>query len=194
MADYLEAYAARFELPVRSGVTVDALSRDGDRYVVAAGDRSFEADNVVVASGAYHSPRIPAFANELDPSIVRLHSSEYRNPAQLTDGRVLVVGAGNSGAEIAFDVSRTSPDLALGAGHGPSPCSDWHPARPAPDSAILVLRVARTDRADADRQEGSAEAPGWGCAARTGAAEGTRGRRSRAGTEDDRGSGGAARA
>jgi putative flavoprotein involved in K+ transport len=121
VADYLEAYAARFELPVRSGVTVDALSTDEGRYVVAAGDRSFEADNVVVASGAYHSPRIPAFANELDPSIVRLHSSEYRNPAQLTDGRVLVVGAGNSGAEIAFDVSRHHPTWLSGLDTGHLP-------------------------------------------------------------------------
>jgi glycine/D-amino acid oxidase-like deaminating enzyme len=59
MADYLEAYAARFDLPVRTGVHVDGLSRQGDRYVVAAGDRRFDADQVVVASGAYQRPRIP---------------------------------------------------------------------------------------------------------------------------------------
>jgi putative flavoprotein involved in K+ transport len=106
MADYLEAYAARFELPVRTGVRVDGLSREADRYVVTAGDRRFEADHVVVASGAYHSPRVPAFALELDPDIVQLHSSEYRNPSQLQEGGVLVVGAANSGAEIALDVSR----------------------------------------------------------------------------------------
>src|SRR5215203_2058439 len=106
MADYLEAYAARFELPVRTGVRVDGLSREADRYVVTAGDRRFEADHVVVASGAYHSPRVPAFALELDPDIVQLHYSEYRNPSQLQEGSVLVVGAANSGAEIALDVSR----------------------------------------------------------------------------------------
>ena len=106
VADYLEAYAARFELPVRTGVRVDRLSRDGDRYLVEAGDRRFEADNVVVASGTYQGPRIPAFAAELDPGIVQLDSTEYRNPSQLREGGVLVVGAGNSGAEIAFDVSR----------------------------------------------------------------------------------------
>src|SRR5215213_1461344 len=106
MADYLEAYAVRFELPVRTGVRVDGLSSEADRYVVAAGDRRFEADHVVVASGAYQSPWVPAFAPELDPGIVQLHSSEYRNPSQLQEGGVLVVGAANSGAEIALDVSR----------------------------------------------------------------------------------------
>jgi putative flavoprotein involved in K+ transport len=106
VADYLEAYAARFDLPVRTGVRVDGLSREADRYVVAAGDRRFEADHVVVASGAYHSPRVPAFAAELDPGIVQLHSSEYRDPSQLQEGGVLVVGAANSGAEIALEVSR----------------------------------------------------------------------------------------
>jgi putative flavoprotein involved in K+ transport len=106
MADYLESYAARFDLPVRTGVKVDGLSKWADRYVVAAGDRRFVADHVVVAAGAYQSPRIPAFAPELDPSIVQLHSSEYRDPSQLQEGGVLVVGAANSGAEIALEVSR----------------------------------------------------------------------------------------
>lgn len=106
MADYLESYAARFDLPVRTGVKVDRLSREGDRYVVAARDRRFEADNVVVASGAYQRPRIPTFAPELDPGIVQLHSSEYRDPSQLQEGGVLVVGAANSGADIALEVSR----------------------------------------------------------------------------------------
>jgi putative flavoprotein involved in K+ transport len=106
VADYLEAYAARFELPVRTGVGVTGLSRMGNRYVVVAGNHRFEADHVVVASGAYHSPRVPAFAAELDPDIVQLHSTEYRDGSRLRDGDVLVVGAGNSGAEIANDVSR----------------------------------------------------------------------------------------
>ena len=73
---------------------------------MTAGDRRFEADNVVVATGAYQRPRVPAFAPELDPAIVQLHSSEYRNPSQLREGGALVVGAGNSGAEIALEASR----------------------------------------------------------------------------------------
>jgi putative flavoprotein involved in K+ transport len=105
MADYLQAYAARFDLPVRTGIRVDRLSREGDRYVVAAGARRFQADHVVVAAGAYQRPRIPAFAAELDPGIVQLHSSDYRAPSQLREGGVLVVGAANSGVEIALEVS-----------------------------------------------------------------------------------------
>jgi putative flavoprotein involved in K+ transport len=106
VADYLVAYAARFDLPVRGGVRVDGLSRCEDRFVVTSGSRRFESVNVVVATGAYHNPRIPVFAPELDPAILQAHSSEYRNPSQLQQGGVLVVGAGNSGAEIALDASR----------------------------------------------------------------------------------------
>jgi putative flavoprotein involved in K+ transport len=109
VADYLEVYAARFDLPVRGSVRVDGLSRDGDRYLVAAGDRRLAADHVVVATGAYQRPRIPAFAAELDPGILQLDPHRYRGPSQLVEGGVLVVGAGNSGAEIAFEVARTHP-------------------------------------------------------------------------------------
>ena len=121
MGDYLEAYAARFELPVRTGVRVESLSREGDRFVITSDRGRFEADNVVVASGAHRMPRVPAFAQELDPSIVQLHSSEYRGPSQLGDGGVLVVGVGNSGAEIAFEVARTHPTCLAGKPAGEIP-------------------------------------------------------------------------
>jgi putative flavoprotein involved in K+ transport len=120
-ADYLEAYAARFELPVRGGVHVDGLTRKEDRFLVTAGDRRFEADNVVVASGAYHHPRVPAVAPDLDPALLQLHSSRYRRPSQLRDGGVLVVGAGNSGAEIALEVSATHPTWLSGPHPGNEP-------------------------------------------------------------------------
>jgi putative flavoprotein involved in K+ transport len=106
MADYLEAYAARFALPVRTGVAVERLSRKGDQYLVMAGDRSFEAEQVVVAMASYQSPRVPPFAGELDPGVVQLHSSEYRNLSQLQPGGVLIVGAGNSGSEVALEAAR----------------------------------------------------------------------------------------
>ena len=106
MADYLEAYASRFRLPVRTGVRVTGLTRRGDRYLVSAGDLRFEADHVVVAMATYQEPRIPAFAGELAPEIRQLHSREYRRPSQLQPGGVLVVGAGNSGAEIALEAVR----------------------------------------------------------------------------------------
>ena len=105
VADYLESYAERFDLPVELGVRVDGLERNGEGYLVTAGDRRIAADNVVVAMASYQVPRLPPFASELDDDIVQLHSSDYRNPGQLRNGGVLVVGAGNSGAEIGLDVA-----------------------------------------------------------------------------------------
>ena len=121
MGDYLEAYARRFALPVRCGVRVERVSRLGERFLVIAGDQRFEADNVVVAMANYQRPRVPAFANELDPRIVQLHSFDYRNPAQFQEGAVLVVGAGNSGAEIALDAARAHDTWVAGrdTGHVP---------------------------------------------------------------------------
>jgi putative flavoprotein involved in K+ transport len=121
MGDYLEAYATRFQLPVRTGVRVDCLSRQGDRFVVTAGDQRFEAQHVVVAMANWQSPRVPPFAQALDPSIVQLHSSEYRNPTQLKEGGVLIVGAGNSGAEIALEVAKGHPTWMSGPDTGSIP-------------------------------------------------------------------------
>jgi putative flavoprotein involved in K+ transport len=118
---YLEAYAARFDLPVRHGVRVDRLAREDGHFLVAAGDRRWEADQVVVASGAYQRPRVPAFAPELAPEIVQLDTTRYRNPSQLRPGGVLVVGAGNSGAEIAWEVSGTHPTWLSGPDTGHIP-------------------------------------------------------------------------
>jgi putative flavoprotein involved in K+ transport len=103
MADYLETYARTFALPVRSGARVDRVSRLGDRFLVVAGDKRFEAEQVVVAMAHYQQPRLPPFAGQLDPRIVQLHSFEYRSPGQLQAGDTLIVGAGNSGAEIALE-------------------------------------------------------------------------------------------
>jgi putative flavoprotein involved in K+ transport len=121
LADYLEAYAARFELPVRTGVSVDRLSRSNGRFVVSAGEQRFEAAHVVVATGAHQIPRLPEFTPELDPNIVQLHSSEYLNPSQLQEGAVLVVGVGNSGAEIALELSRTRRCSLAGSATGEIP-------------------------------------------------------------------------
>ena len=106
MADYLEAYARHFDLPVLTGTRVERVWREGDRYMVSAGDQLFEADNVVIAMSSYQTGRVPAFASELAPEIVQLHSIDYRNLEQLKAGSVLVVGAGNSGAEIAIEAAR----------------------------------------------------------------------------------------
>jgi putative flavoprotein involved in K+ transport len=121
MGDYLEAYARRFALPVRSGVRVDRVSRLGEKFVVVAGDQRFEAENVVVAMSSYQRPRVPPFAAELDRGIVQLHSFDYRNPAQLQPGDALIVGAGNSGAEITRELVKTHTTWLAGrdTGHVP---------------------------------------------------------------------------
>ena len=106
VADYLERYAERFDLPIRLDSRIDSVVRDGDRYVVRAGTFTYEADNVVVATGPFQRPNVPAIRSELDPAIHQLHSSEYVNPFELPDGPALVVGAGNSGAQIAIELAR----------------------------------------------------------------------------------------
>jgi putative flavoprotein involved in K+ transport len=121
MADYLEAYAASFELPIRTGVRVDRLSRQGERFLVTAGDRWFEADNVVVAVSSHETPWVPPFSRELDPGVIQLHASEYRNPSQLQEGGALVVGAHDSGAEIALEVASGHPTWLSGRDPGHVP-------------------------------------------------------------------------
>jgi putative flavoprotein involved in K+ transport len=109
LADYLERYAERFELPVRLNTRVESLSRVGGRYLVDAGTIRYEARNVVVATGPFQTPRIPALARELAPTIHQLHSSDYRNPFSLPEGPVLVVGVGNAGSRIAREIARFRP-------------------------------------------------------------------------------------
>jgi putative flavoprotein involved in K+ transport len=122
MADYLEAYAARFRLPVRTGARVERLSRRGDRFVIRAGGRELEADQVVVAMANYQRPKRPAFAAQLSPDIVQVHSADYRNLAQLRPGPVLIVGGGNSGAELALEMARGGhPTLMAGRDTGEAP-------------------------------------------------------------------------
>src|SRR5215213_9368839 len=137
MADYLESYAAQFDLPVRTGVKVDGLSREEDRYLVTSGDRRFAARHVIVATGANQVPKIPALTEELQSGIVQLHSSQYRRPSQLQEGAVLVVGAGNSGAEIAFEVSRLHPTYLSGKPSGQIP------VRHGPAAARFFFPVVR---------------------------------------------------
>jgi len=121
MADYLESYAAHFELPVQSGVWVKRLTRKGNRFLVTTAEQQYEADNVVVAMGSYQVPWTPSFAQELDPKIVQLHSADYRNPSQLQEGGVLIVGAGNSGSEIGLEAARQHPTWMSGRDVGQIP-------------------------------------------------------------------------
>ena len=124
MADFLETYCATFDLPVRGGVRVSKVSRDGERYVVTCSDgSSYSCDNVVVATGTFgRTPNVPAFAGELDPAIRQLHSSDYKRPSQLKPGGVLVVGASHSGGDIAFEAGTAGHPVVLsGPIHGQVP-------------------------------------------------------------------------
>ena len=127
MADYLESYAAHFSLPVRARTRVTKLSKRDGTFIVDTDSGSIAADQVVVAMATYQASRIPRLAKELDPSIVQLHSGAYRNPAQLREGGVLLVGAGNSGAEIAIEVARTHRTWMSGrdVGEVPFRISSW---------------------------------------------------------------------
>lgn len=113
VAVYLEGYAQQFHLPIRHNVKVKELKRNGAVYEMVARTSSFYARNVIIATGPYQSPYIPSFARELDSSILQLHSSSYCNPSQIPVQSVLVVGAGNSGAEIALDLAKAGKQVWL---------------------------------------------------------------------------------
>ena len=105
VAEYLQAYAAKFDLPVRLNARVTALRRVGDQFEASTTDGAVQAQHVVVATGPFQIPYVPAPAQGLDASVTQLHSSEYRNPDALPDGPVLVVGGGNSGFQIAEELA-----------------------------------------------------------------------------------------
>ena len=107
---YLTDYAQRFELPVELNSRVLAVrARDGGGFLVELADRSYEADQVVVATGPFQVPFTPAIAAGLDDEVVQLHSSEYRSPDDLPTGTALVVGGGNTGYQIAEELCRSRP-------------------------------------------------------------------------------------
>ncbi len=120
-ADYLETYATHFKLPVRTNTYVNSLSREGRQFIIDTDNIQFTADNVVIAMNDCQHQRIPAFAKDLDPGITQIYSSKYKNPSQLQDGNVLVIGAGNSGCEIALEVSKTHKTWLAGRDTGHIP-------------------------------------------------------------------------
>ena len=127
-ADYLEDYAAALGLPVRTGVEVTRVSRAGGGFAVETPAGTVRARNVIVAAGAQALPRVPDAAEGLDSAIHQLHSLHYRSPADIPGGDVLVVGAGNSGSEIALELSGSHRVLLSG--------------RPTPHVPGPVLRYA----------------------------------------------------
>lgn len=122
VADYLETYARTFELPIRFGVRVESLDADGDGYLVTTDQGQYACHNVVVCTGTFgRTPHVPDLADELDPSILQLHSSQYRRPGQLREGPVLVVGASHSGTDIAYEAATSHPTILAGRDCGQIP-------------------------------------------------------------------------
>lgn len=118
--DFVSGYAASFNAPVRSGVEVTRLAERGDGgYDVTTSAGHFIAEQVVIATGGYHDPVLPAFAAALPASITQLHSSEYRNAGDLPAGGVFVVGTGQSGTQIAEDLFLEGRDVHLAVGGAP---------------------------------------------------------------------------
>lgn len=121
-ADFLETYARTLKLPVRLGVRVLRVAADGDGFCVETEAGTYVAHSVVVATGTFgRTPYIPDLAGDLDPAIVQLHSSDYRRPAQLPEGPVLVVGASHSGHDIALELASSRPVVLAGRDCGQIP-------------------------------------------------------------------------
>jgi len=126
---YLEAFVAKVRPPIREGVAVTRVARrDDGLFAVQTSEGDYTADEIVVASGGYHTPIIPRLAERLPPAITQIHSNAYRNPAQLPDGAVLVVGSGQSGAQIAEDLHLAGRQVHLAVGDAPR-CARFYRGR-----------------------------------------------------------------
>jgi putative flavoprotein involved in K+ transport len=122
VADYLTDYARVFGLPVELNSRVRAVRRQNDGYVVELGDRVYEARQVVIATGPFQTPSVPPIAEDLGDDVVQMHSTGYRSPESVPDGRVLVVGGGNTGFQIAEELSASREvHLAIGSRQTPPP-------------------------------------------------------------------------
>jgi putative flavoprotein involved in K+ transport len=119
---YLEHYTETFALPIQLDSTVKSLAEEGNRFVLGLDDKTIEADQVVVATGPFQTPRLPDLARDLAPDVFQIHSAEYRVPSDIPKGTVVVVGGGNTGYQIASELSATHHvHLAIGGRQTPLP-------------------------------------------------------------------------
>jgi putative flavoprotein involved in K+ transport len=122
VADYLTDYARRFDLPVELGSRVSSVRRTNATYLVELDGRAIEADQVVVATGPFQTAFVPTIAEGLDAAVVQMHSTAYRSPEDIPDGRVLVVGGGNTGYQIAEELSASREvHISIGSPQKPLP-------------------------------------------------------------------------
>ena len=159
---YLEQYAASFDLPIEFNSRVRSLTKEDGRFVVEAADRVIEADQVVVATGPFQVPNLPAVSGQLEPEVFQIHSTGYRRPSDVPEGDVVVVGGGNTGFQIAKELSASrNVQLAIGSRQTPLP---QRASRPRPvlvadqagcarEDGRLANRTARPRSGHADRIE-----------------------------------------
>jgi putative flavoprotein involved in K+ transport len=122
VADYLEDYAQRFDLPVELGSRVSSVSYTNGTYLVSLGERAIETDQVVIATGPFQAPFVPPIAEGLGHDVLQMHSTAYRSPEGIPDGRVLVVGGGNTGYQIAEELSASREvHISIGSPQKPLP-------------------------------------------------------------------------
>ena len=125
---YLEGFRQAVDAPLREGVGVTRVTPGQEAFTVTTTDGDYTADAVVVASGGYHNPIIPRMAEKLPRHVMQVHSANYRGPAQLPDGPVLVVGSGQSGAQIAEDLHLACRKVHLAVGNAPR-CARFYRGR-----------------------------------------------------------------
>jgi putative flavoprotein involved in K+ transport len=122
VADYLVDYARRFELPVELDSRVRAVRGTDEGYLVELDERSIEAEQVVIATGPFQEAFVPPIARAVGPEVVQMHSTEYRAPHDIPEGRVLVVGGGNTGYQIAEELAaRYEVHISIGTPQKPLP-------------------------------------------------------------------------
>ena len=148
---YFDDYITRFGLPVRCGVEVFRAERIRDGYGVRTSDGDYHAENVVIATGLYQPPKIPEFSAAIPQDVLQIHSGEYRNPSSLKDGAVLVVGTGQSGAQIAEELYQRARTVYLSIGSaGRVPrrsrgkdINDWFTRLGTFDTKVAALKSPR---------------------------------------------------
>ncbi len=113
IATYLEEYEHRFHLPIRHLSKVESLRDNSDGFEIMTRSTRFHAKNVIVATGPFQKPYTPGFSDQLDKKIIQLHSVSYHDPSQFPGKKVLIVGAGNSGAEIALEMAKNGKEIWL---------------------------------------------------------------------------------
>jgi len=118
---YFEKYIENFDLPVQYNTSVTEVTqmKDGEGYLIKTNDKTFQAKNVVVATGQFQTPKIPGFSANIPRHVLQIHSGQYRNPGQLPDGAVLIVGSAQSGTQIAEELHQSGRTVYLCVGSAP---------------------------------------------------------------------------